>query len=220
MKSFLRTGYRFGLARLTGSANAECPSEELGAARMPVAAGAILFVLILFLLTVSSARADAVLAKDLVYVDSETAGQISAYDTSTLALRWRTDLSSLDIDGPLSVTVDKEAVYVGIDTQVGGAVAVLSAATGEILWLTSLTSAVYSSPTVTKDFVYVGSGNGVWVLVKATGQVMWATFLGPVGSSPAVDKGVVYASSSDSGVDTLWALDADTGEILFSTQLN
>jgi outer membrane protein assembly factor BamB len=220
MKSFLSAGAGFCLARLPDTANVDGPSEELGAARMPSAAGAILFFLILFLLTVSSARADAVLVKDLVYVDSETGAHMSAYDTSTLTLRWRTDLSSLGIDGPLSVTVDKKDVFVGIDTLTGGAVAALSAATGEILWSTNLPSAVYSSPTVTKDFVYVGSGNGVWVLVKATGQVMWATFLGTIDSSPAVDKDVVYASSSDSGVDTLWALDSHTGEILFSTQLN
>lgn len=220
MKSFIVAGTGSHLARMPHAASCESPSDELRVAGIQTPAVVILFVLSLFLLTVSSARADVVLVKDLVYVDSGTAAHISAYDTSTLTLRWRTDFSSSGVDGPLSITVDKDAVYVGIDTQVGGAVAALSAATGEVLWSTNLPDGVYSSPTIAKDFVYVGSGSGVWVLNKTTGLIRWATFLGPVDSTPAVDKGVVYASSSDSGVDTLWSLDADTGEILFSTQLN
>lgn len=143
-----------------------------------------------------------------------------AYDAKTLALRWTTDLSSFGTNGPLTVSIDKDDLYVGMETQTGGAIAVLSASTGEVRWLTRLPVAVYSSPAVTKEYLYVGSQNGVWVLNKVTGQVVWVTYVGPVDSSPAVDKDFVYVTSSASGIDTFWTLDAHTGQILFSTQLN
>lgn len=221
MKPFLRTRAGFGWTHLPGAAIVEGPSGESGAVRMPVAWVAMVWALMLFLLTVSSTQADTVLSKDLLYVDSETGGRISAYDTSTLNLLWVTDLSSLvNIDGPLSVSVDKKNVYVGIDAQDGGGLAVLSAATGEVIWFTNLGTPVYSAPTVTKDYLYIGTQTGVWVLQKIDGSIFWVTFVGPVDSSPAVAKDIVYISTSNSGVDTLWALSALTGEILFSTQLN
>jgi len=107
-----------------------------------------------------------------------------------------------------------------MDTQSGGGLAILSATTGEIIWITDLLTPVYSAPTVTKDYLYVGTQTSVWVLDRITGAVLWVTLVGPVDSSPAVDKDNVYISTSDSGVDTIWKLTADTGEILFSTQLN
>lgn len=178
-----------------------------------------LLIATLFLMS-PFAMADTLIVKDLVYVDSEKGNHISAYDTTTLNLWWRTDLSSLGIDGPLSVSVDKDFVYVGTDTTSGGGLVVLSAKTGEVIWSKSLGGPVNSAPTVTKNYLYVGTQIGVWVLDRMTGSVLWVTFVGPVDSSPSVDKGVVYVSTSDSGIDSLWTLKANTGEILFSTQLN
>ena len=178
-----------------------------------------LIIAALFLIS-PFAVADTVIVKGLLYVDSETGGSISAYDTTTQNLWWRTNLSSLGIDGPMSVSADKDNIYVGIDTASGGGLVVLSAKTGEVVWYASLGYPVYSAPAVTKDYIYVGTQIGVWVLDRTTGSTLWVTYVEPVDSSPAVDKGIVYASTSVSGVDTLWALKADTGEILFSTILN
>ena len=179
------------------------------------------WALMLFLLTVSSTQADTVLSKDLLYVDSGAGALISAYDTSTLNVRWRTTLSgSVNIDGPLSVSADKENVYVGFDADDGGGLAVLSAATGEIFWIADLGTPVYSAPIVTKDYLYIGTQTGIWVLHKVDGSVLWVTSVGPVDSSPAVDKDSVYFSTSDSGVDILWKLSADTGAILYAIELN
>ena len=115
---------------------------------------------------------------------------------------------------------NKDNIYVGADTTTGGGLVVLSAKTGEVIWSTSLDDPVYSAPTVTKDYLYVGTGTGVSVLDKVNGSFLWVTYVGPVDASPAVDKGIVYISTSVGEVDTLWTLKADTGEILFSIQLN
>jgi outer membrane protein assembly factor BamB len=178
-----------------------------------------LIIAALFLMS-PFAVADTVIVKDLLYVDSETGNHISAYDKTTLNLRWRINLDSLGIDGPLSISSDKDNIYVGADTTTGGGLVVLSAKTGEVIWSTSLDDPVYSAPTVTKDYLYVGTQSGVWMLDRMTGSLLWVTTVGSVDSSPAVDKGVVYVSTSVSGIDALWTLKADTGEILFSTGLN
>jgi outer membrane protein assembly factor BamB len=241
MKLFLRTRTGFGLAHLSGAAIVEGPSEESGAARMSVARVAIMCALILFSLTVSSTKADTVLLKDLVYVDSYSESQMgglifayetkSAYDTSPLNPRWRTYLESFDI---LSVSADKRNVYVvGTDTQTGaGALAVLSATTGEPLWSTTFVgsavtfdSAVHPAPAVMKDYIYVATQNVVWALDKMDGTPLWAhhvDFMGSVNASPAADKRFIYVSTVDTStgmVDTLWTLDIDTAAKLSSTQL-
>jgi len=162
------------------------------------------------------ALAETVIVKDLLYVDSETEGRIWAYDTTLQIPLWATNLYSFfpDIE-KLSVSADKDNVYVGIDAITSGGLMVLDAQTGAVVWSANLGYPVYSAPTVTKDYLYVGTQIGVWVLDKINGYTLWITFVGPVDSSPAVDKGIVYANSSDNGVDTLYALRADTGEILF-----
>jgi outer membrane protein assembly factor BamB len=234
MKSFLRTRAGFGLAHLSGAAIVEGPSEESGAARMSVARVAIMCALILFSLTVSSTKAEPVLIKNLVYVHSETGNRISAYetnDTGPLILRWVTSLESFDI---LSVSAEKRNVYVvGTDTITGGgagALAVLSATTGAILWSTTFgenafifDSAVHPAPAVTKDNVYVATQTVVYALDKMDGTFLWASQVDEVGSvnaSPAVDKRFMYVSTSTGVVDTLWTLNIDTGGILSFNVLN
>ena len=177
-----------------------------------------LIIAALFLIS-PFASAETVIVKDLLYVDSETGGRIWAYDATTLNPVWVTNLNFPNIDR-LSVSANKDNVYVGIDAITSGGLIVLDAKTGAVVWSASSIHPVYSTPTVTKDYLYVGTEIGVWVLDKITGNTLWVTFVGPVDSSPAVDKGIVYASTSVSGVDTLWTLKADTGEILFSTILN
>jgi len=167
-----------------------------------------------------AAMADTVTVKDLVYVDSDTAGTVSAYETETFTVRWVTNFSSFDIDGPLFVSADKDSVYVVIDTATGGRLAALSAVTGGVNWITPLTFPVSSAPTATKDHVFVGTQGGLWAFDKITGIPLWVTFVGSVDSAPVVDKGVVYVNTSDGGVDLLWKLDVDTGEILIVTRLN
>jgi len=167
----------------------------------------------LFLMS-SFALAETVIVKDLLYVDSETEGRIWAYDTTTQSTLWVTNLDFANIE-KLSISADKTNVYVGIDAISSGGLMVLDAQTGAVVWSATIGYPVYSAPTVTKDYLYVGTQSGVWVLDKITGNTLWWTIVGPVDSSPAVDKGIVYANSSDNGVDTLYALRADTGEILF-----
>jgi outer membrane protein assembly factor BamB len=74
-----------------------------------------------------------------------------------------------------------------------------------------------SSPTVSGDIVYFGSGDhNVYALDTKTGQVKWTFTTGNVvHASPAVVNGVVYIGSWDRN---LYALDARTGAELWRFQ--
>jgi outer membrane protein assembly factor BamB len=74
-----------------------------------------------------------------------------------------------------------------------------------------------SSPTVSGDVVYIGSGDhNVYALDTRTGQVKWSFATGDVvHASPAVVDGVVYIGSWDRN---LYALDARTGVELWRFQ--
>jgi len=176
--------------------------------------------LVLILMT-PVAMADTVTVKDLVYVDSDTAGTVSAYETETFSVRWVTNFSAfLVLDGPLFLGADKNSVFVGLDTATGGSIAALSAVTGGVNWITTLTFPVSAAPTVTKDHVFVGTRGALCALDKITGELLWEVSVGSVDSAPLVDKGAVYVNTSDSGEDLLWKLDVDTGNALIVTRLN
>ena len=73
-----------------------------------------------------------------------------------------------------------------------------------------------ASPAVANGTVFIGSDYGdVWAIGDRTGDLRWITTLGaPISSSAAVANGVVYVAA-----DRLYALDASTGEILWSGPL-
>jgi len=78
----------------------------------------------------------------------------------------------------------------------------LDAKTGAQLWSYDTgPGGVYSSPTVAKWGVYVGSdSNIVYALNASTGAKLWSYTTGDVvNSSPAVANGVVYFGSEDQG---------------------
>jgi len=91
----------------------------------------------------------------------------------------------------------------------------LNATTGHKLWSYTTGDYVYSSPAVTNDVVYIGSGDSsVYALKASTGTLLWSySTSGEIDSSPAVANGVVYVDSYDG---TLYALAGRSGALLWS----
>ncbi len=80
-------------------------------------------------------------------------------------------------------------------------------------WVYATGGAVYSSPTVVGNVVYIGSADGnVYALDTGTGVPVWTFQTGnAIIATPAVAGGVVYIGSSS----TLYALNATTGTELW-----
>jgi outer membrane protein assembly factor BamB len=86
-----------------------------------------------------------------------------------------------------------------------------------IKWARKTNGPVRSSPAVTNDAVYFGSGDGCLYAVDIhNGQEKWrCKTAGAVHSSPAVANGVVYFASRD---NCLYAVEAQSGKPLLKFQ--
>ena len=99
------------------------------------------------------------------------------------------------------------------------------AVTGKTLWTATTSDWVQTSPAVANGVVYIGNNSGnVYAFNAATGSLVWQSAVAPgfaFGSSPTVANGVVYIASALDASAThfdgkLYALDAATGQVLFS----
>jgi outer membrane protein assembly factor BamB len=99
------------------------------------------------------------------------------------------------------------------------------AVTGNTLWTATTNDWVQTSPAVANGVVYIGNNAGnAYAFNAQSGALTWQTAFAPgFGglSSPTVANGVLYIASGidDSGTQfdgKLYALDATTGEVLFS----
>lgn len=80
----------------------------------------------------------------------------------------------------------------------------------QVQWRFKTGAHVLSSPAVSGETVYIGSGDGfVYALNRATGEQRWRfATQGPVASSPAVHGGLVFVSSLDGYI---YGIDAASG---------
>jgi outer membrane protein assembly factor BamB len=168
------------------------------------------------------------LADGVLYIGSDD-GKLYALEAATGKKKWE-----LATEGPVrsSPAVLAGTVYFG---SYDGQFRAVDAATGEVSWtfatpgerkfqaaglhgsrppaqiIPDLWDLYLSSPAVTEDRVYFGSGDGnVYSLDAHTGQLMWKVETKDVvHSSPALVDGVLYVGSWDSN---LYAIDADTGQ--------
>jgi eukaryotic-like serine/threonine-protein kinase len=99
------------------------------------------------------------------------------------------------------------------------------AVTGNTLWTATTNDWVQTSPAVANDVVYIGNNSGnVYAYNAETGSLVWQSAVAPgfaFGSSPTVANGVLYIASALDASAThfdgkLYALDAATGQVLFS----
>jgi outer membrane protein assembly factor BamB len=100
-----------------------------------------------------------------------------------------------------------------------GIVFAFDAFSGTKMWNFTTGGRIYSSPAVSENIVYIGSGdNNVYALDASTGDQIWNYTTGSVvGSSPTVVNKIVYIGSSDHNV---YALNASDGRKIwnFTTQ--
>ncbi len=112
-------------------------------------------------------------------------------------------------------------VFLGSDA---GRLAAYDAGTGERLWSFQTGDALRGTPAVAGDLVVTGGGldGGLVALDAATGAQRWSVPTpgrATVYTAPSVVDGVVYAATgpTQDREDTVFALDAETGEQLWAT---
>jgi outer membrane protein assembly factor BamB len=169
-------------------------------------------------------------SKGVTYVANVNgAPRVSALVTSGATPLWTTVLPSVPPDLTLSLTLDKDVLYVtGYSESIAtntGFVWGVNATSGQILWFTTLLGGgVYSSATVSKDVVYVAGGavsvpSRISALNAETGAIVWQTiFAYPSFSSPTIARDTVVVASGGFGgfPNNLIVLDAATGQSLQS----
>ena len=90
-----------------------------------------------------------------------------------------------------------------------GEIYAFNAHTGSKIWNYSTDSAVYSSPAVIGNALYIGEDDYVCAFNASSGVKMWDYATGGfINSSPDVVNGVVYIGSQDNNI---YALNASTG---------
>ena len=114
-------------------------------------------------------------------------------------------------------TVADGVVYVGSNDH---RVYALDAATGNELWSFATGEVVVSVPTVADGVVYVGSNdNHLHALDADTGEKLWSYDTGSwVQYSPAVSGGKVYLGARVDGNNRVVALDARSGDVIWTAQ--
>jgi uncharacterized repeat protein (TIGR01451 family) len=161
-------------------------------------------------------------ANGVVYVGSID-GNVYALNATTGEKLWSYDTGSGLVSSP---AVANGVVYIG-STDSDGHVYALNASTGAELWSYATGSSVGSSAAVANGLVYIGSGGVAYALNASTGAKVWSyanaskQIFGS--SAPAVAHGVVYfeatncfCSSGQNNSSYLYALNADTGTLLWS----
>ena len=129
----------------------------------------------------------------------------------------------------------EDTVYAGT---LDGRVVALNSSTGNLEWAysiapvtspssglscgdTSLPTAIYGTPVVDRDLVYIGTYSGeVYALNTADGEYTWVYppkgegYMGAVVGSPVIANGIIYTSSSDGKV---YALNTSNGKSKWET---
>ena len=143
-----------------------------------------------------------------------------ALDANTGSELWLAPMPGPQWSSP---AVDNGRVFVG--SRDDHKLYAFDAITGNTLWTATTSDWVQTSPAVGNGVVYIGNNSGnVYAYNAETGGLVWQSAVAPgfaIGSSPTVANGVLYIASALDASAThfdgkLYALDAATGQVLFS----
>ena len=140
-------------------------------------------------------------------------GGLRAVDTTTGTELWNVAVPGQPF-GSTPAVVDGTA-FVGDND---GNLTAIDVAGRAVNWTVPLAATVSSSPTVGDGAIFVNAEDVLYAVDPGNGSTLWSFANGGDGgytieSSPAVLNGIVYATSWSSDADeSLWALDAATGE--------
>ena len=174
------------------------------------------------------------MANGVVYFGSEdaaqatSAGVLYALNTSDGSLLWQFTFPELTLLS--SPTIANGVVYIAAE----GVIYALNTSNGSMLWsfyTDSIESYFFIAPSVVNNILYMGTDRGsMYALNASTGTLIWeytlqSTSARSIGSSATVVNGVVYFggevySNGSLGQNYyLYALNANTGSLVWQTQV-
>ena len=144
----------------------------------------------------------------------------SGLHAQTLEQQWTAEIGNTLFNSPVA---DGDSVY---QLETGGQLTALDAATGEVRWQVSTGGGQRGTPALSDDGsrVYVTTGGNATLLAldAQDGTTNWTYDLGgevPTYGAPTVVEGTVYLATGNGEAGSVHAVDAATGEGLWSTAI-
>jgi outer membrane protein assembly factor BamB len=144
--------------------------------------------------------------------DCRNTGQIRAFDKTTLALVWKTDISGAIGDTTLTLA-DNQVIF-----GVGDGLAALATSNGRLTWRLHLNGCFQESfIRLYQNRIYIGSSTGYIYSLTSQGQIVWQNRLSDmVFAAPAVAGDTLYFVDMS---NTLTAVKLATGQIQWQKKL-
>jgi eukaryotic-like serine/threonine-protein kinase len=148
-----------------------------------------------------------------LFVGSDN-GDLAVVDTTTGALRARVKLGSMIRSAPV---LSADRALVGVVDGKNGGLAAIAADTAKPLWRAK-SGAIFSSPAILRDRVFIGSDDArLRAFDAASGRILWQLALdGKVRATPALSETLLVIGDF-SGV--VYAVQPDQGTVLWKTRL-
>lgn len=165
-------------------------------------------------------RSSPTIANGKVYVGGGVARSVYAIDLRTGLTDWIFKPANTGVyESPL---YHEGVLYLSAAWTENGHLSAVDAQTGTLLWDTVVGDGLVFGASLGDDRLYVGTfeGRSLKALSKDDGSLIWS-FDHPkhgFAARPVYADGVVYAASTDFSEGALWALDAATGEVLWSVE--
>jgi len=144
-------------------------------------------------------------------------GHLYCVNIADGSLKWKHNTGGSDFSSPV-ISDGKVFAGAGFPTNLIYAV---DQETGQRLWQKEAEQAVYSSPALWGNNVYIGANDSkIYCLNKSTGELVWEykTRGGIYMASPVIDGDKVYIAAGDSDWSVL-CLKADTGELVWEHEI-
>ncbi len=163
-------------------------------------------------------RCSPTIANGIVYVGGGSDWRVYAIDLRTGLEIWQYRAGSAPVyESPL---YHNGVLYLSAAWDRNAKVTALDAATGELLWESVVGDGTVFGASIGEDKLFVGTLNGrtLKALSLTDGSEIWSLSHQDQGfaARPVYHDGVLYAVSTDLRDGTLWAIDAATGNVLWT----